>query len=198
MYRPVLVAPAAELPVTLEEMKQALRIIERDGNGDVLPHEDDALIGDEIKSAVAHYEGWTGILGIVLSEQVWRQDYDRFSRSLSLPLGPVLEIIAVRWRDKEGAVSTVDPSDYALITDAGGRSSVRFRGGFVFPATLHEQGGVQIEYRAGWPFPGVPDDIKAAIKIRVQIAYDEAARDASVHLARIESELVAKWRRFLL
>ncbi|MDH4992058.1 hypothetical protein QEZ48_14655 [Aquamicrobium lusatiense] len=202
MHRPVLVKPPEILPVTLDEMKQALRIVERDASGAVLPHEDDDLIEDEIQSAVSHYEGWTGILGIALCEQGWRQDFDRFDSMLCLPIGPALHISAVRWRNKAGQMATVNEADYARVTDAAGQSSVRFGNSFVFPTDLYEGAAVQVDYRAGWPIidghSTVPADLKAAIKMRVQAAYDEASRDASLNLQRIEKALVSKWRRSVL
>lgn len=99
-------------------------------------------------------------------------------------------------------MATVNQSEYARATDAGGRSFVRFRNSYVFPTDLYERAAVQVEYRAGWPTVDgrstVPADLKTAIKMRVQVAYDEAARDASVNLERIEADLIGKWRRWVL
>lgn len=202
MHRPVLVTAPAALPVSLEEMKQALRIIERDGDDAMLPHDDDDLIEDEIRSAVSHYEGWTGILGIALSEQVWRQDFDRFGRCLPLALGPAIATVAVRWRNRAGQIATVNQAEYAFVTDAGGASFIRFRNSYSFPGDLYERGAVQVEYRAGWPVMDgkstVPPDIRTAIKFRVQMAYDEAARAGADNLEKLESGLIAKWGRMRL
>lgn len=208
MHRPVLVTPPTGLPVTLDEMKRALRIAELDGDGNVVAHEDDELITAQIASAVAHYEGWTGILGIVLCEQTWRQDFDDWGchtinrgRVLALPLGPVQAggIVSVKWRASDGTLGTVASADYSLFTDGGGRSYVRFASGYSFPGDLHESGAVTVEYKAGWPAAAgestVPADIKTAIKIRVQMTYDEAAQANAEHLERIERQLISTYRR---
>ncbi|NSX92656.1 head-tail connector protein [Agrobacterium tumefaciens] len=202
MHRPVRVTAPADLPVTLDEMKIALRIAERDADDSILPHEDDGLIQDEIQSAVDHYEGWTGILGIVLSEQTWRQSFDGFSGCLKLPLGPVSSISAARYRNAAGQISTIAPNEYALDVSASGEASIRFRNAYQRPSDLYERGALQVDYLAGWPVVDgkstVPADIKTAIKIRVQLAYDESARAGAENLTRVEDALIGKYRRFSL
>lgn len=200
MHRPVLVTAATVLPVSLEEMKQALRILERDGDDNALPHEDDDLIISEIKAAAEHYEGWTGVLGICLVDQTWRQDYDGFCRRLHLPLGPVITPVSVTWRNLAGQIATINQAEYSLETDAGGRSWLRFRDAYALPSDLYERRAVMVEYRAGWPLvenaSTVPADIKAAIKLHVVAAYDEAAREGAKNLERMERDLISKYRRW--
>ncbi|MBB2973952.1 phage head-tail connector protein [Mesorhizobium sp. RMAD-H1] len=193
MHRPVLVTPPALLPISVEVIKEQVRIDFAD---------DDSVIEQAIRAAVAHYEGWTGILGICLVEQSWRQDFDRFAHCLPLPLGPVIDIASVSWVNPAEQISIVPKVDYRLETDGGGRSFVRFRHGFTQPSDLAEVGAVRVEYKAGWPNTGepvkptVPEDICLAIRLRVQLVYDEAARDNAGNIERIEDMLVAKYRRF--
>lgn len=159
MHRPVLISPPERPPVTLDEAKAHMRVDYDD---------DDALIEGLVRAATEHLDGWTGILGRCLVEQTWRQDFDRFERELCLPLGPVISIVTVSWRNEAGQVSTVSPSLYDLRTDAGGRSLVRFDNSYVFPMGLHESRAVAVSYRAGYvtipevpavgPGPGDPPD----------------------------------------
>lgn len=187
MHRPVLVTPATELPVSIEEVKLALRIDEV---------ELDAEIQSQIQSAVAHYEGWNGVLGISIAEQEWRQDYDSFERELCLLVGPVQpEGMAVTYRSPDGQISTVSPSSYVLRIDSAGRASVRFDAAYQLPSDLHEIGAVSVTYRAG--FANVPEDIKSAIKLRVQMMIDEAAQANLQHLERAENALISKYRRYV-
>ena len=93
MHRPVLVTAPTVLPVSVADVKKALRIDSAD---------DDDLIESLIRAAVDYYEGWTGILGLCLVEQTWRQSYDRFDRLLCLPLGPAIEPLSVSWRNVAG------------------------------------------------------------------------------------------------
>lgn len=193
MHRPVrLVAPQA-LPVSLDEVKKSLRIDFSD---------DDDILSDLIQGAVDHYEGWTGILGICLVEQPWRQSFDKYSQCLSLPLGPVFEVIAVNTRNLNGVEVAVEPEFFALETDAAGRSSLRFTGGFVLPSDVADRSAISVEYKAGWPVvddkPTVPSDIRTGIIARVQSTYEQSAKDASHNLKFMENALISKWRRSLV
>lgn len=191
MHRPVLVTAPADLPVSVADVKKSLRIESAD---------DDDLIESLIRAAVDYYEGWTGILGLCLVEQTWRQSYDRFDQILCLPLGPVIEPLSVSWRNASGQISTVPEESYSLETSAGGQSEIRFRNAFSQPSDLYERGAVSVEYKAGWPIvenkPTVAKDICTAIIARVQIGYEQSATEASATLSVIENALISKWRRF--
>lgn len=147
MHAPILVTPAEILPVSLDEARAYRRLDAAD---------DDAVITGLIAAATAHLDGWTGVLGRCLVEQVWRQDFDAFARCLPLPLGPVIEISTVTWRNKAGQIATVASSSYSLRTDAGGRSVVRFRDSYALPSDLHEIAAVSVTYRAG--YENIPAD----------------------------------------
>lgn len=189
MRRPVLVSPAAVLPVTVAEVKLALRI-----DGDDL----DSEIESQIKAAVEHYEGWTGILGVCLVEQTWRQSFDRFERCMMLPLRPVQSIASVKWRNATGEIATIAASNYSLETEDSGLSYAYFKRGYAYPSDLTDVGGVAIEYVAGWPIvegkATTPESIKTAIKIRVQMHIDEAAKQGAEVLEKIESRLIGTFR----
>jgi len=194
MHRPVLVTASAELPVSVEDVKVALRIAEYDGNGAVLAGELDAEIESQIKAALAHYQGWNGILGISIMAQQWRQDFDAFARCLYLPVGPVAATgMSVTWRDADGVEGTVNAASYVLLIDGGGRAFVKFDRDFSFPDNLDENAAVSVSYTAG--FDEVPEDLKSAIKSRVQVMIDEAAQPNSTHLERVEDVLISKYRR---
>lgn len=177
MHRPVLVAPPAILPVTVEEARGYLP---------ASPLSDEAIEG-MIQSAVDHLDGWTGILGRCLVEQTWRQDFDAFSQELPLPLGSVLEVVTVTWLDTQGQIHTVPSAAVSLRTNAGGRSVVRFETGYSFPSDLHESQAVAVTYRAGFatiPAEGnnpakstVPQSAKMAIVLMVQHMKSMVERD---------------------
>lgn len=185
MHRPVLVTPATELPVSVEEVARLLNKVVWTDDGTEI--EDAENIEFAIRSAVDHYQGWNGILGISLAMQEWVQDFDAFDRELPLPLGPVLanDMMVL---DSEG--EEIDPSEYILRIDAGGRASVRFRPEFQLP-----QGECAVVYKAG--YEELPHDIKAAIVLRVQLQLDEAATANSQYLERAEASLISKYRRLV-
>ena len=141
MHRPVLSSPPDLPVVSLAEAKVHLRVDHDD---------DDVLIEGLVRAATEHLDGWTGILGRCLVEQTWRQDFDGFTRELCLPLGPVIAVTSITWRNAAGNLATVPPSAYDLRTDAGGRSLVRFDNDFTFPSGLHESRAVVVNYRAGY------------------------------------------------
>jgi len=186
MHRPVLLTPASELPISVEEVARLLNKVV--WNGDDMEVEDAENIEFAILSAIHHYEGWNGILGISLAVQEWRQDFDAFERELHLPLGPVLPT-GMRVMDGDGV--EVPFSDYVLRYDAGGRASIRFNADYLLPA-----GSASVTYQAG--FSELPNDIKAAIVLRVQLLLDEAATGNSQYLERAEESLIAKYRRYQL
>lgn len=192
MFRPVLVTAPTALPVSLEDVKTALRV---DGT------DSDAEITRLIKSAVDHYEGWSGVLGICLVAQTWRQDFGRFEDKMGLRLRPVQSVSAVRYRNAAGQISTVASASYALKQDDGGRYYVRFVNDFSAPSDLYEDAPVSIEYVVGWPLtegdnpkPTTPADIQTAIIMRVQKHLDEAARENWDFLDRAERDLTSKYR----
>lgn len=190
MHRPAVVTAPASLPILVAEVKSALRI---DDN------ETDAEIERLIRAAVAHFEGWDGLLGIALVGQTLRQDYDAFADKMMIPVGPVQSIEAVRYRNSAGQLLTIADTQYALKQDAGGRYYVRFVNEFTAPSDLYEDAAVSIEYLAGWPIvegaPTTPADIKTAIVVFVQKHFDEAARSSADILQRVESDLVYRYRK---
>lgn len=191
MHRPVLVTPSDVLPVSLSAVRLALRIDDTDADGELTRL---------IKSAVDHYQGWGGILGVSLIEQDWRQDFDGFAQYMSLPIGPAQSITSVKWRSEDGQTATVADSDYALATDSGGRATVRFLNGYSVPSGLYETGAVSVEYKAGWPVgedsaPTTPEDIKTGIILHVQKHFDDAAKSNWDVLDRVERDLIYKYRK---
>jgi uncharacterized phiE125 gp8 family phage protein len=189
MFGPVLVTPATVLPVTVDEVKAALRIDAADLNEE---------IDSAIRSAVAHYEGWTGILGISLVEQTWRVSFEQFEREMYLPLRPVGSITAINWKDADGLSEEVPSANYMLHTEAGGTNYARFFAAYAFPTDLFENAPVSIDYVAGWPVVSgkatTPADLKTAIKMRVQMQIDEAGTANRDHLRNFERELISKYK----
>lgn len=198
MHRPVLVTPPADLAVSIEEAMRQCRISADDydpaGLTDI-----QQLLGAYILAATELLDGWTGILGRCLTTQVWRQDFDGFARCLPLGLGPVSAIGSVTWRNSEGQVSTVAPADYALETDGGGRSAVRFRNSFSMPGDLYETAAVSVTYSAG--SGSVPVPIQQAILLSVGAWYENreevvvGATVSSLPASVAVDRLLAPYRR---
>lgn len=189
MYPPVLVVPPVILPVTVEELKAELPAT---AGGD-------ALIEAQIKGAVSYLDGWTGILGRCLVEQTWRQDFDRFASRLRLPIGPVISVSSVKWRNRAGQIATLGSGEYALQADALG-SFVRFRSGFSMPGDLYETAAVTVEFVAGYantnddpPVSTVPAGIKTAIRLMAKKSWSMARTDLFKQSETVEGVGSTRW-----
>jgi uncharacterized phiE125 gp8 family phage protein len=193
MLAPVRTVAPEIPPVSLDEVKGHLRVDHTD---------DDELIKALIGAAVTHLDGWSGILGRCMVEQTWRQDFECFASCLSLPLGPVIGIVDVVYKDKHGADQTIDAANYLLRTDAGGRSRLEFATGVTVP------GFVSARYRAGYPTTPavtgddpapakstVPDDLKVAIVMHVKANYDRLTPEERASYDRAFKALIATKRR---
>lgn len=165
MYRPVLIDPPTIYPVTRAEAKAAL---------DISYTDKDDLIDGLIAAATSYLDGWTGILGLALCEQTWRQDYDGFCNRLRIPLSPVLSISSVKYVDVAGATQTIAAANYSLKNDDLG-AYVQFVTTYTFPVLNVEPASLKVEYVAGYETDGdvpFPVAIKQAILLLVRQWFD--------------------------
>lgn len=155
MRRPTLVdPPSADDPlVTLDQAKLHLRV---DAS------EEDALIRSFIDGATSLLDGYGGLLGRALVDQVWQQDFDCFDRCLRLPL-PASEVVSIDWQATDGTPATVDPDQYDLLADDRGWF-VRFKDGYSLPTAIDPAAGVSVTFAAGY---GTASDVPAAIRTAV-------------------------------
>ena len=102
-----LVTPPATLPVTLDALREHLRIAETD---------EDAYLSDLLAAATAHVEAASGRK---LVTQVWRRYVGTLlaSRAVPLLLGPVQRIEAVTLYGADGAPSQATPADWRLFDE---------------------------------------------------------------------------------
>lgn len=188
-------------------MRQCRITIDRDDDGVILDqvafYEISAVMQGYIDAAVHHLNGWTGILGACIGEQVWKQEFDRFDRCLCLPLGPAISIESVSYRNEAGQISTIGASEYSLRTDGAGDSVVRFRNAYAFPtSTLYEIGAVSVTYKVG--YNPVPPPIKQAILLMVGAWYENREETvigvsvASLPNAVAVDRLIAPFRRMVI
>lgn len=190
MHRPVQVAAPADTPVSLAEAKAQLRV----------EHSaDDDLITRLIEAATAHLDGWSGVLGRCLYTQSWRQDFDRFSACLRLPLAPVATVTSVKYDDVDDVEQTVSASNYSLLADDAG-PYVRFKSDFAFPSVDSEGPTVRVSYVAGYgDATAIPEAIRHAILMMVGHWYE--SREAVVVGPQVASlplavdALIAPYRR---
>lgn len=178
-----LVTPPAEL-IPLPEAKAWLRV---DGM------EEDALIGGLLAAATAHLDGWTGVLGRALGEQVWEISLDAWPAEIRLPLGPVVRVEQVGYVDPAGVLQIVPPTAYEVDTQ-GVEGWIVPVEGQDWPEALETINAVRVRWTCG---TGCPAPVRTAILMLVAHWYGsrEAVGPASSELPLGVAALIAPWRR---
>lgn len=173
MHRPIrTVAPAVE-PVTLAEAKLWARI-------DHSNHDD--MITSMIAAAIAHLDGYTGVLGRCIVNQTWKQKFHDWSEDLRLPFPDVSSIVSVKYFDASNVEQTVSSSLYELLEDERG-SFVRMKDDFTDPSLFDDRSDpISVTFVAGYGAASsdVPEAIKTAIKMLVAHWYDSPAAGEQV------------------
>jgi uncharacterized phiE125 gp8 family phage protein len=172
-YLPVRTAAPAIQPVSLDEVKEW---------ADITYYDKDAMIEGLIAAATSRYDGPTGILGICLVEQSWRQDYDAFSRCMRLPFGPAISITGITYIDEFGDTQTVSAGHYSLLADSLG-PYVKFRDTYSFASLSDVPAAVSITFKSGYANAGspenprstVPDGIKQMLLLLIRHWFDNPA-----------------------
>lgn len=100
---PVLVTAPVAPVVSLADMKAHLRINFAD---------DDAQVTAIEQAAVAHLDGWRGVLGRCLMSQTWRQDFDTWGK-LRIAM-PDASSIVVTYKDAAGDMQAATTADVGL------------------------------------------------------------------------------------
>lgn len=121
--------------IDLQEAREHLR---------VTSNEEDALIAEYVATASAYLDARDGILGEALVTQTWRYALD-YPQEVTLPLGPVQSITAIRYLDETGAEQTYSAANYRLVD---GR--VELVDGAVWPLVASRGDAFWIDFVAGY------------------------------------------------
>lgn len=190
MLSPVLTTPAAPV-VTFEEASIWLR---GDGVAD-----ERALVEALIASATAHLDGWSGILGRCMVNQVWKVPFTDWCRELRLPF-PDVSSATVKYYDADNVEQTVAGASMAVLQDTRG-SYVRFSDDYSFPALYGDRAdAVNVTLTAGYgaDATAVPAPLRTAILLMVAHWFhnrEAVAEGALAELPMGVSALVAPYRR---
>lgn len=121
---------------------------------------------------------------------------------------PLIEVVAVRYFDDANVQQVVAPSNYRVSQDDLVPKLV-FGESFQGPATYVRDDAVQVDYRAGYaPKPAgtnpaaepidyranVPESIKQAILLGVQMLYDELTPERRTSLERARDSMLSSYR----
>jgi uncharacterized phiE125 gp8 family phage protein len=155
MFRPVLISPPSQTPVTLEEVK-AQAVVDF---GD-----DDALLTTLLEAAVSHLDGFAGVLGRAMVTQTWRVQHSRWSRDIHLPV-PDVSAVAITYADTDGDEQTVAPEHIRIYPTATG-TMVQIRSAFDLPALEADNiAPISLDFTCGF---GGASDVPAALKLAVK------------------------------
>lgn len=158
MLVPILVTPPVKDPVTLEEAKAHLSILEDDGwNG---------LIEGYIKAATSYLDGYSGILGRCLITQTWKVNLCSWPASmLELPLSPVQPDSAIvrYWYTTQLALGT---SNYRLHVN-GLPPYLEWTQTVVLPTYDIRDDAIEVEFVCG--YGDNPSDVPAAIRHAIML-----------------------------
>ena len=162
------VAPA-ELPLTLEEVKDHLH---------VTGTTDDAMITAYLDSAVDQFDGARGILNRALVTQTWEMKRDGFpSRGyFDLPLPPLQSVTSITYLDSNGDSQTLATSKYRVLNanDEMNRGRIELEYGESWPSTYSVQQAVTVTFIAGYGARNdVPPNTRHLIAATVKGSYDK-------------------------
>jgi len=142
MMRPVrIVAPAASL-LTRADLK---------AQGKIESTEEDELLDDYAAAAVQHLDGWEGVVGKALVTQSWSVSFSAFPAGtrLRLPLGPLVSVTSISWRDAAGVAQTFSSALWRGHEDHLS-PFVELVEGAAWPAAASRDGAVTVLWRCGY------------------------------------------------
>lgn len=164
-----LVTPPTHEPITLAEVKTALKL----GSST----SEDALLNGWITAARQMFEEWTGRQVMPATWALWLDDVPAVTQ-IELPYPPLAEVTAVTYLDSAGAVQTFASSNYTVVAPVGPRAApgrIVLVSGVSWPSEVTQTPGtLRIEFVAGYVdptvspvSPNVPALVKAALYLLV-------------------------------
>lgn len=177
MLTPRLETAPAEQPVSLDDIKRHVRR--------ALSTDDDAMLQAYIDAAVAHLDGWRGVLGRCMVTQTWIQPFTGWQSGLALPF-PDIASVTVRYTDAEDALQTLTEGLDFELGDIEGVPTIWYAPSFSAPdLTINKPAPIEVELTAGY---GAAADVPAAVKqaLRMLVAHWFLNREAVGETAMAE------------
>lgn len=158
-----LVTPPLAQPISLAEAKSQLRVEHTD---------DDTIISRLIGVAVAYVDA-TGALGACMMTQTWGQWLGQNPGTVTLLLGPVQSVSAVKYYDVDNVLQTDTLSNYNILGTKT-RTIVAPKNGANWPTTFQRDDAIQIQYACGYGGTSysVPQNVRHAMMMLVAHLYE--------------------------
>ena len=127
-------------PITLEEVKAQLRV----------EHDDDDTILTRLIDVAVAYTDVRGALGQAMITQKWAQWINSNPpQNVSLILGPIQSVTAVKYYDIDGVLQTDDVNNYQVFgTDFA--TVISPKDSFAWPVSQQRSDAIKIEYEIGY------------------------------------------------
>lgn len=191
-------------PVSLEEIYEHLRL---DTDGSPPTHPQDALLSALIKSAREEVERKTRrmyverqlrlvlpsfpLLRVLFAQSgMWESgdDYESRPSYIELLNPPLISLNRIQYYDLDNSLQTLSDTVY-FVSDSLFVPRIEVKSGQVWPSTYKRGDAVLIDYTVGYPPQGspaesytvnIPETMKTAIKLIVQLNYDNLPPDDRV------------------
>jgi len=164
-------------PITIEEVKAQLRV----------EHDDDDTILTRLIDVAVAYTDVRGALGQAMITQKWAQWINANPpQNVSLILGPVQDVTAIKYYDTDGVLQTDDINNYQVFgTDFA--TVISPKDSFTWPVSQQRSDAIKIEYDIGYgdEITSVPQTIRHALMLLIGHWYDNREQTGVDELSNI-------------
>jgi uncharacterized phiE125 gp8 family phage protein len=182
--------PAVE-PLSLADVK---------GHGHIDASDEDGFYRRAIKAARQVIEGPNGA-GLVLVASQWRLALDGMPAEIWIPMGPVISIDSIAYRDEAGVLQTLPPARYQWRKGTF-EARIKPAYGLTWPTVRCQYDAVQVTFTAGFPgtereppeLAGIEEPLNIAMLMLIQ--HWNAHRETVV-IGEIPAEIQLGFNRLL-